>query len=213
MLPRRCKKCRCYIAPHLTRCPRCNAVAPPVIVSKQTKEEKSAERAKRDAKVPVIRGQNIHWIPSAFALRASKDMVEELKRRLAKAETPRQRNGIRSELRLVNAKIARATASSDKHAWTTELFRAEQACIHVYISPKRHRYALAERDAPADLLIAPRTKSGLQEFIRLQRFEKSPYARMVKKEQQEQAVHTKRKKAKTVHRAKKRMLKKKHTLL
>ena len=210
MLPRRCKKCRCYIAPQFDRCPRCNLRAPPVLsaIAKPTKEERAAERVKRDEKLPVIHSKNIHWVPSKLSVRAWTDMVDELKRRLAKADTPRLRNSVRSEMRLNDKMLARVVVPSGKNAWTHELFHAKHACITVFISPKGHRYVLATRDGPADLLMISRKKHVRSiPYVRLVRFEKSPYARMVKKEQQDETTHKKRKAAKKERRLKKRRTK------
>lgn len=213
MLPRRCKKCSCYIAPHLDACPRCGKASPrPAIaakVPKLTREEKTAQRAKLDAKVPVIRAAKIHWIPSAFSLDTQRLMIDELKRRIDKADSARLRNAIRSELRLVKAHLARADVPDGKHAWTTENLNTKIGCICIYISPKKRRYVLADRDDPADLLIEPRKKLRSIGFVRLQRFEKSRHARNIKKVEQEDVVHTKRKKEKKKQRAKKRLLKRK----
>lgn len=206
-LPRRCKKCRCYVAPQLQRCPRCNKVAPSNVVVKPTKEEKQEARAKRDAKVPLIHAKNIHWVPSAFALRAHEAMVEELKRRLDKADTARLRNTIRSELRCTKATLARKNVPSGKKAWTSEIFHTKQQCISVFVSPKKHRYVLAERDGPADLIIQNKKNRKTMPFTRLIRFEKSRYARMKKAEKQEETTHKKRHKVKKEQRAKKRAAK------
>lgn len=208
MLPRRCKSCRCYIAPQLDRCPRCRKRAP-AVPTKPTKEEKVQARVKRDAKVPTIHAKNMHWIPSAFSMRAHTDKIGELRRRLERAESPALRNVIRNELRLAKATLARASVPSGKKGWTSEIFHAKQSSISVFISPKKHRYVLADKDGPADLIIIPRAahrKSGTT-TMRLVRFERSGYAKMVKKEKQETAVHSKRKKVKKEARAKKRQLK------
>lgn len=196
MLPRRCKKCRCFIAPQLTRCPRCRKLAPPLATSVVTKEDRVAARAKRDAKVPVIYAKHMHWIPSAFARTAHASLVEELQRRLGSTESLRLRNTIRSELRAAKAVLARTTVPKDKKPWTTEIFHTKQMCVSVFISPKKHRYVLAERDGPADLIIINRKNKKEIPFTRLQRFEHSRFARMKKLEKHEEVVHKKRKKAK-----------------
>lgn len=211
MLPRRCKKCSCYIAPQLSACPRCGKKSPaPVAAVKLTKEEKRAERKKLDAKVPVLHAKNIHWIPSAFSLRVQGDMLTELRRRIDKEESVRVRNAIRSELRLVKKHLARAEVPKGKHGWTTELLKTKIGTVSVFVSPKGHKYVLAERDDTPDLLIEPRKKVGLTPF-RLQRLEKSKHARAAKKEAQEEKVHKKRHKEKKTHRAKKRLLKRKQS--
>lgn len=206
MLPRRCKKCRCYVAPQLRKCPRCGTVAPAlVVVTKPTKEELRDARAKRDTKVSVLHAKNIHWVPSAFSLRAWTSMVEELKRRFDKAETPRLRNTIRSEMRLNNAMLARAKVPSGKKPWTSEIYHTKQQCICIFVSARKHRYVMADKDEVADLIIIPRRghAKGMPP-IRLKRFEKSRYAKMKKAEKQEEVVHKKRRKIKTEQRAKKR---------
>lgn len=211
MLPRRCKKCSCYIAPHLDACPRCGKKSAIQVAQaklpKPTKAEKAADRVKRDAKVPVIQGKNIHWRPSEYSLRVQTHMLEELKRRLANEESARGRNTVRSELRLVKAHLARATAPAGKKVWTTDNVRSKIGTIVVFISPKKHRYVMAERDDPADLIIQSAKKHKGIPFVRLQRFEKSRHARLVKKAEQEDGVHLKRKKEKKTHREKKRQLK------
>lgn len=209
MLPRRCKKCRCYVAPQLTKCPRCGTASPSLVVNKPTKEEQEAALATRDAKVPTIDGKKIHWMPSAFALRVHHQNLEESKRLLAKAETARERNAIRSEIRSTKAFLARKTVPSGKRGWTTERVATTHTSVVVFVSPKNHRYVIAERDAPADLIIIPAKKKNRRggAFGRLQRFEKSPYAKAIKKERKDDAVQTKRRKSKTAHRKKKRLAK------
>jgi hypothetical protein len=202
MLPRRCKKCRCYVAPQLTRCPRCNKATPSLVVVAPTKEEKQSARAKQDAKVPLIHAKHIHWIPSAFSLEAHRNMVEELKRRLAKADTARMRNTIRSEMRCVKLTLARENVPKGKKGWTSETFHTKQQCISIFISPKKYRYVLADKDGPADLIIANRKRNAPTPFSRLCRFEKSRYARMKKAEKQEETTNGKRVKAKKDKRAK-----------
>lgn len=209
MLPRRCKKCRCYVAPHLKKCPRCGTVAPTNVVVKPTKEEKVAARAKLDSKVTTIQGANIHWIPSAVSLRVHQDKLKELGRLLDKAETPRARNTIRSEIRSTKALLARKDVPSGKKAWTTEHLIGPKSYVVVFVSPKGHKYVLAERDTLADLLIVPAKKKHRRTtpVLRLQRLEKSEHMRIIKKQQREEAVHSKRKKSKKAHRAKKRLTK------
>jgi hypothetical protein len=209
MLPRRCKKCRCYVAPQLTRCPRCATRAAPLESPKLTREDKQSARAKRDAKVPVVHAKHIHWIPSAFSLRAHEAMIDELNRRLDKADTPRLRNTVRSELRTVRAVLARATVPSGKKPWTTETFHTKQTCVQVFVSPKKHRYVLADRDGPADLIIANRKNRKTMPFSRLQRFEHSRFARMKKLEKHDETVHKKRTKARKEKHATKRAIYKK----
>lgn len=124
MFPRRCKKCRCYIAPQLHRCPRCRKVAPPLGV-KPTKEDKHEARAKRDAKVPTVQSKNIHWVPSKFALDAHILMVDELRRKIDKADSAVMRNVHRSELRAVRATLARANVPKGKKPWTSEIYHTK----------------------------------------------------------------------------------------
>lgn len=201
MLPRKCKKCKCYVAPQLQRCPRCNTKAP-AMKTAPTKEEKQDERAKRDTKVPLLHAKNIHWVPSAFSVQAQTALLNEQERRLAKADTARLRNTIRSEIRATKAHLAKAKVPSGKKPWTTEIFHTKQMCVSVFISPKKHRYVLAERDGPADLIVQNKKRAAVP-FTRLQRFEKSRFARMKKAEKQEEVVHKKRKKAKKERRVKK----------
>lgn len=209
MLPRRCKKCRCYVAPHLSACPRCGTKCPSIVVTKPTKEEQRAARAALDAKVPTIQGKHIHWIPSEFSVRAYQSKLKDLERMLARAETPRARNTFRSEIRAAKVLLARRTVPDGKKGWTTDHVKARHAYIVVFISPKKHRYVLAERDRPADLLIVPALKKNRLgvPVLRLERFEKSPHAKIIKKQEQEAKEHTVRRKVKKAHRAKKRLLK------
>lgn len=208
MLPRRCKKCRCYVAPHLKSCPRCGTLAPDV-ASKPTKEERAVARAALDTKVPTIQGSNIHWVPSEFSLRIHRDNLKELDKKLDKAETPRARNAIRSEIRATKAHLARKDVPAGKKPWTTERIVARDSFVVVFVSPKSHKYVLAERDGPADLLIVPAKKKHrlTTPTLRLQRLEKSVHMRIIKKQQKEEAVHSKRKKSKKAHREKKRLTK------
>lgn len=212
MLPLRCVKCSCYIAPHLTACPRCGKSSPKQkAYVKPTKEEKQAERVKRDAKAPVIQAKHIHWKPSEYSLRAQTALLEELKRRLAKEDTARGRNTVRSEIRLVKAHLARAHAPAGKKVWTTDNVRTKFGTVVVFISPKKNRYILADRDDAAHLIIQSRKpKTGIP-FVRLAKYETSRHAKAAKQEQKQDVVLTKRSKIKKAHRAKKRLLKRKQT--
>lgn len=203
--PRRCKKCRCYIAPQLDHCPKCGKKAP-AVAAKPTKEDKDAAKARRDEKVPIVLGKHIHWVPSRFALEANERMVDELRRQIDKAETARMRNVLRSHLRSVRATLARAQVPEGKKPWTSEIYHTKQRCVSIFISPKGKRYVSAGRDGEADLIIQnPKRRKYLgMPFCRLQLFDKSPVARMKKAEKQEEATHKKRKKAKKEKRAKKR---------
>lgn len=204
MLPRKCKSCRCYVAPQLDRCPRCNKRAPVLAVqTKPTKEDRAAERAKRDAKLPVIRAIKIKWRPSEFAIRSHRNLLEECRRKMDKADTPRLRNTLRSELREIKRFLARAELDP-KHSWTSEIFHAKHTSVSVFVSPKGRRYVMATRDGPADLLIQNRKKMRGIPFTRLLLFDRSPYARQAKKDKQEAVVHKKRKAAKKERRLKKR---------
>lgn len=209
MLPRRCKKCRCYVAPHLKACPRCGTVAPSNVVAKPTKEEKVAARAALDEKITVIQGSNIHWVPSEFSLRIHQDKLKEFDKLLDKAKTPKARNTIRSEIRATKEHLARKHVPSGKKAWTSDKIATRHAYVTIFISPKGHKYVLAERDGPADLLIVPAKKKHRRAtpVLRLQRLEKSVHMKIIKKQQKEEAVHSKRKKSKKAHRAKKRLTK------
>ena len=205
MLPRKCKSCRCYVAPHLLRCPRCNTRAPALAVpQKPTKGDRDAERAKRDAALPMIRAVKMKWAPSVLTLRSHEKLHREVQRKLSDADTPRLRNSLRSELREIRRVLARGTNIDRKHTWTTEIFHAKHVAVTIFISPKGKRYVLATRDGPADLIVQNRKKNRGLPFTRLVLFERSPYARMAKKDKQDAAVHTKRKKAKKERRLKKR---------
>lgn len=213
-LPRRCKHCKCFAAPWLKRCPRCNKVVPaPTVVVKLTKEEKKLEkkleRAKQDIGVPVIHQKNMQWVPSAFSIASHKSLLEEVQRKIARAETAHERNVLRSEIRAIKQVLNKSASPS--HRWTTELFHVKQASISVFISPKGKRYVTAHPDAKADLIIKNR-KSASTPLSRLQLFDKSPYFKMKKAEQKQKAVHKKRSKIKKVHRAHKRKIKKSPTL-
>lgn len=210
MLPRRCKKCRCYVAPHLKSCPRCGTVAPSV-VGKPTKEERKEARAKQDNKVTVIQGKNIHWIPSELSLKLHRDKLDELGRLLERADSARGRNTIRSEIRITKAHLARKTVPPGKKGWTTETLYGKHSYVIIFISPKKHRYVSADKDRPADLLIEPAKKNRSLGLMRLQRFEKSALSKAIKKNQKEEGTLKQRSKIKKAHRAKKRMLKRKQS--
>lgn len=175
-----------------------------MVAAKPTKEERQEARAKRDAKVPVIRAIHIQWVPSAFSIAAQKALLEEQQRRLDKADTPRLRNMVRSEIRATKAHLARAHVTNGKKPWSTETFHTKQMCVLVFISPKKHRYVLADKDGPADLLIANR-KRAVVPFTRLVRFEKSRFARMKKLEKQDDVKHEQRRTVKRKARAEKRL--------
>jgi hypothetical protein len=179
-------------------------------VAKPTKEERQEARTVMDAKVTTIHGKKIHWIPSALSIRIHEQKLKELGDLLQKGKTASERNTVRSEIRSTKEHLSRKTVPSGKKGWTTERIATKHAYVVVFISPKHHRYVLAERDHPADLLIIPakkRSRVGMA-VMRLQRFEKSPHAKQIKKHDQEDKEHTKRKKIKKAHRAKKRLQKK-----
>lgn len=200
-LPRRCKRCRCYVAPQLTRCPRCHKLAPPIIADQLSKADRAAERAKRDQKVPVILQKKMRWAPSATAIAAHEVLLAEAQRKLEKADTPRMRNTLRSEIRCIKQFLAKR--STGNNCWTTELVHFKHHNAIIYLSPKGKRYVLTGKDGPADLIIQYRKRVGIP-FSRLQLFEKSPYARMKRAEEQVEKEHTKRKTAKRERRSKKR---------
>lgn len=201
MLPRRCKSCRCYVAPQLERCPRCRKKAP-AIAAKPTKEDRKAARAQRDEKVATLHAKHIHWIPSALTVKTHTDKLEELQQKLERADTAIKRNVIRSEIRLVKAILARATVPDGKKGWTSEIFRSRTRCVPVFVSSKGHRYVAADKDETADLIIIPRRKKDRPN--RLKRFEKSRYARLAKQQQKDEVTNRKRSKAKKKHRLEKR---------
>jgi hypothetical protein len=128
-------------------------------------------------------------------------LLEEARRKMERAETAHERNGFRSEIRSIKALLNRT--ADPKYRWTTELFHAKQASIQVFVSPKGRRYVAAAPDAVPDLLIKNK-KGAASPFGRLQLFDKSPYFKMKKAEQKQEAVHAKRKKVKKVHRMNKR---------
>lgn len=200
--PRRCKHCRCFTAPHLKRCPRCDKVVPSNVVIKLTKEEKQAERVKLDADVPVIHRKNMQWVPSALSIRCHQQLLDEVRDKLKRADTAHERNVLRSEIRCIKTTLNK-TASDAKRRWTTELFRAKHASIHVFISPKGKRYVGAESDRPADLIIKNGPKASTP-LSRLQLFEKSPYFKMQQADAKQDKIHKKRKKSKKERRLKKK---------
>lgn len=190
--PRRCQSCKCYIADWLKKCPRCGKTAPAVLAA-STKDERDAARAKRDANVPTIHQQNMRWVPSAFAVACSERSLVEIRRKLSDAETPALRNALKSELRLLKQTIAKT--ADGNHRWTHEIFHTKHTAVQVFISPKQHRYVLATDDAKADLIVQNRKSVGIP-ITRLQRFEKSKYARMVKDDAKDAIAHKKRTHAK-----------------
>lgn len=133
-----------------------------------------------------------------------------MRRQLEHASTPSQRNALRSHIRLLKATLARAQNGTRANRWTHEIFHGKYNSIAVFISPKQHRYVLAPKDGAADLIIKNRRSTGI-EFTRLQRFEKSKFARAVKKEAQQDKTHAKRKKVKQERRKLKRQLTKRNS--
>lgn len=170
MLPRRCKKCRCYVAPQLKRCPRCNKVVPSNVVVKPTKEEKQAARVKLDDKLPTIHAKKMRWRPSDITLKSHHQLVDEVKRKIARADTARARNALRSELRVFQA-VVKPIPHPEK-CWTTETRYDHHGSIPVFISPKGRRYVLAEKDEAASLIIINRKRAPFPRS-RLVRFEQS----------------------------------------
>lgn len=206
-LPRRCKNCKCFAAPWLKNCPRCDKPVPLAIIhTVPTKEEKQAARDKLDEGVPMLHAKNMQWLPSKFALASHTQLLDEAKRKLERAETPSERNAVRAEIRM--AKQVLNKTADPKYAWTTEIFHAKQASIPIFISPKGRRYVSAPPDAKADLIIKNK-KGAANPISRLELFDHSPYFKMVKAEAKQDAVHTKRKKVKAAHR---KHTKQKHTL-
>lgn len=170
--PRRCSKCRCYVADQLPHCPRCNSKVPSRAAASgpTTKEERAAARAKAEAKLPVIRHKKVKWKPSERAVEAHKLMLEELKRKIARADTARVRNALRAELRLARATIQRGEQKGS--FWRYEFRYELGGSVVVFISPKGRRYVTAGRDEPATLLMQNRLR-GLPPMLRLVRFEQS----------------------------------------
>lgn len=199
-LPRRCTKCACYIAPQLARCPRCKTRAP-VLKIAPTKEDRAKQRAALDDDVPHIKRTKIRWAPSVRAVERHQQTLTNLKRQLARAETPRARNALRSEMRACNAVIAKN--ATRKGAWVSEFFRTKRFVIPMFISPKGNRYVSAPSDIRPDLVVQTRRGAAFP-FVRLQRFEKSKYQRYVKDEQQTERVQKKRHDAKKHRRLQKR---------
>lgn len=199
-LPRRCKKCQCFIAPQLRRCPRCNALAPDVKTA-PTKEDRAEQRAALDDDVPHIKRKKIRWAPSVRAVERHQQTYADLKRQLARAETPRARNALRSEMRACNAVIVKG--ATRKGAWVTEFFRTKRFVIPVFISPKGNRYVSAPSDIKPDLVVQTRRGAAVP-WARLLRFEKSPYQRYAKDEQKAERVQKKRHAAKKQRRAQKK---------
>lgn len=189
--PRRCKKCRCYVADQLTKCPRCNTSAPTIVVltKAQQRDEKVARNAKAEEKLPRIHQKNIRWKPSAFSLAAHRDLEQEIRRRIERADTPRMRNAFRSELRAVQAVLRRGTQSGP--CWHREFQYDHDGAVSVYVSPKGRRYVLAERDETASLIIENR-KNAIVPRTRLVRYEHSNvFGRIKLEEKIAKQAHTK----------------------
>lgn len=198
MFPRKCKKCRCYVAPHLTHCPRCGKRAQSNVVTKPTKEEKAEARAVADEKVPTIQGKHIHWIPSKVSITLHEAKLTELRKLFEKAQTPRERNTLRSEIRLTKQHLERQHVPLGKKGWTTEIEPGRTSMVTVFISPK-HRYVLAERDQPCDLRIIPAKKKVRRTtpVLRLVRYESSEHAQWLKRQKRLEAKDSTRKKRKS----------------
>lgn len=200
MLPRRCKKCACYIAPQLTKCPRCGLTAP-ALKEAATKEDRAASRLSADEKVPRVGRKKVRWAPSERAVESHAQTIDELKRQIERTDSVRLRNALRSQIRACKAIVEKG--AKRKGAWTYEFFRTKHAAVPVAISPKGNRYVLAPTDAKADLIVQNRRGAAMP-FSRLQRFEKSKYYRHVKDEQKAERVQKKRVVAKKQRRIQKR---------
>jgi hypothetical protein len=205
MFPRRCKKCRCYIAPQLARCPRCGTEAPP-LATKPTKEDRQKQRATMDDDVPVLRGKRIHWVPSDFALQLHGEKLRYYRAQLEKAETASERNTARAHIRSNKEFLARKEVPDGKEGWTTQRFATKHGSVVVFVDPKGRRYVIAGKDDKADLIVVPADKRHRRGMpaIRLQQLESSPHWRAYQKQEREDKTHEKRATAKKKHRAKKR---------
>lgn len=179
-LPRRCAKCRCYVADWLKFCPRCNAKAPPVIAAKLPAEERDEARAKADAKLPVILQKNMRWAPTAIALDSHRGLEREVLRKIHSADTPRHRNALRSELRLIRAVLNKKVDA--KKRWSYEIMYDLEGSVMVFTSPKKRRYVIAERYEPASLIVKNRARAGTP-FTRLVRYEESNSFGRIKREE------------------------------
>jgi len=123
---------------------------------------------------------------------------------MAKTDSVKLRNALRSQLRSIKQFLAKADGVSARHRWTTEIFHTKHASVTVFVSPKGRRYILASKDGPAHLIVIGRKKNRGLPAARLCLLEKSSLARAVRKEQHEEKVHSKRKKAKKERKIKKR---------
>jgi hypothetical protein len=173
-------------------------------IVKLTKEEKVAARLAKDADVPMIHQKNMQWVPSALTVQIHKQTLHEVERKLSDADTPRQRNALRSEIRQIKRVIG--TTAEPAHRWTSETFHGKYASVLVYISPKNRRYVLAGADTPADLIIKNRRSAGVP-FSRLQLFDKSAHAKYVKEDKKAATAHQTRVKIKKAKRLARRKLK------
>jgi len=205
--PRKCKHCACYIADQLSVCPRCGKKAPPLVTAapKLSREERDAERAKLDVSVPVIHGKNMQWVPSALAVAANERNIVRAQQKLYRADTARGRNAARSEIRYSKRVLARTQTVDTKYRWTYEFLHTKHSSVCISISPKGHRYVPASANDKADLIIKYPSRAAFP-FVRLQRFEKSHFARMIRQHAQEDAAHVKHKKAKKERREQKHKL-------
>lgn len=168
-LPRRCQQCKCYVAPHLLKCPRCGRAAPIAIpTALRVKDERAERNAREEAKLPKI--MHVKWKPSEFAVRQYQLLEKEILRRLDKADTARARNAIRSELRLTRKVIADGKKKGTY--WRSEIAYELSGAVFIFISPKGRRYVRAEKDETASLLMRMRER-GLPKYVRLVRFETS----------------------------------------
>lgn len=179
-LPRRCSKCRCYVADWLKSCPRCNTKAPPIIASKLPSEEREEAQAKADAKLPTIKQSAMLWAPSEFAVAAHRNLEREVLHKIKKADTPRMRNAFRSELRSIRAVLTKKVPRRKR--WTYQVVYDSQGSVMVFTSPKKRKYVLAERWEPADLIVLNRARTGFP-TTRLVRYETSNVFGRVKREE------------------------------
>jgi hypothetical protein len=192
MTPRRCS-CGCYIADHLSRCPKCGKRAAPH-VSKTLKAtgttDHSASLARLDRDAVVLNADKLLWMPSQLALDAYQQTLTHLYKRLH--DLPERRKRMRSVL-LSEIRHAKSIINTPRvKRWTTLVLHTKtKNAIFMYISPKDHRYVPALAHESADLIL---TRGAVR--YRFRRFETSRYARLLKTEKQEAAAQHARVKAK-----------------
>lgn len=181
-LPSRCSACRLWLAPQLTRCPRCGAkvpVAAPTIVV-----DPEAATRRLDANATVLRAYRLRWVVPKEAQAAHMGTYLYLKKHGKK----------KSDAYKLSRDVA-LQSRKGRWSWESQFIRSHK--IMVVVSPKKNRYVLANPHEHADLILVHTRKKG-DEYVdaqgykfgrpvrtRLRRIERSSLQKKLKKEVRE----------------------------